>query len=362
MPASLPAAGAPDVEAVLAGDQAHAWLLAGATVGTDGSRRVAFWSAPAAGGAWQPAATSTVSGDGPEDTISGLARMGPTSVAFGSRPSPIHGIPRPSPWVAGPAAGPWQEVPVLRELFGGENVVGLGGLAGGPHGFTIAGTWVNPSNRAVATVWRSPDGRHWQRNDTDPALGGTRGEYTSAVAVADAASGLAVVGSALAPTPADPAAQRGALWQSTDGTTWARVGAGDPSLQGHATQVRADHVVAFDGGWVAVGARTTPTSAAVVIWWWGRGSQLVSTAVTVPGPVTATALAVAGDELLVGALAGGHPRLWAATVRGAGAPHLRAISTPPHAGTAARAALLLAADGGRALLVIGPRVWWGALP
>jgi hypothetical protein len=239
----------------------------------------------------------------------------------------------------------------------------VGGLAAGPHGFTIAGTWVNAANRAVATVWRSADGRTWQRNDTDPALGGATGEYTSAVAVADAPWGLAVVGSALAPTPADPAAQRGALWQSTDGTTWDRVGAGDTSLEAHATQVRVDHVVAFGAGWVAVGSRTTPTSSAMVLWSWRPGNRLQATTVEAPGPVSATVLAASGTELVVGALAGGRPRLWTASVRGGGGPpRLRTIGLPPGAGTGTKGALLVAVSGVEALLVIGPQVWWGALP
>jgi hypothetical protein len=356
-PVEVPGTGTLDVEAALAGDQSGPWLLAGATVARDGTRQVAFWSAPGAG-AWARSATVTATPDGPLDTITGLARDGARTVGFGWHPSPIHGIPRPSPWIAGPAAGSWREVRTPRELFGGENVISLGGLAGGAHGFTIAGTWVNAANRAVATVWRSADGEQWQRDDTDPALGGAPGELTSALGVADGGGGLATVGDAIAPTPEDPTAERGALWESPDGVGWARVGPRDVSLAGGGgVQVRVDHVAAVGDGWAAVGSRA---GSLVVLWSWGPRQPLVASAVPVTGTLSSTALAVAGATVLVGAVAGGRPHLWAAT-----SGRLAPLGLPGGAGDGRASKMVLAASGRVLLLVVdqtaGARAWWGTL-
>lgn len=354
-PVVLPGGGAIDVEAVLAGDGTSPWLAAGATISVDRGRQVAVWTAPSPAGLWARASTAAVSGDGPQDTITGLARDGSVTVAFGSRSSPIHGIPRPSPWVAvNRAATSWQEVPTRRELFGGENVVAIGGLAGGPHGFTVAGTWSNKADRPVATVWRSGDGRSWQRDDADPSLTGARGQFTAALDVADGPTGLAAVGSVLTVSPANPYAERGALWESRDGSVWDHVGDEDGRLGRPGEQVRVDLVAALGGGWIATGSRTTPGSSALMVWSWGPRGRPAATALAAAGPVHATALAVSDTAVVVGGVAGGRPVLWEARTSGGlrvGRWRRVALPSQPRVGGATR--VLVAARGPSVLLVVG---------
>ncbi len=362
-----------DITVVLPGDAAHPWLVGGSRSGA-----VAIWWASAATGPWYAATFTTVSGDGPSDTILGLARSGAVTAAFGSHASPIHGNPRPSPWTSADGGRSWSEVPTLRELFGGENIVGLGALTGGPHGLFVAGTWVNHADRAVATVWRSTDGRRWTRNDSDPALAGGAGELTEAAAVGDAASGVVAVGSALVPTLAAPAGQRGALWASDDGAAWSRVDVTDRSLNAGDGQVQVERVEPSPtGGWIAAGVRTSAGRAQVVVWTWGAGVALhatpVGSAVDANGAlavgglaVTPSAVLVTASTVLVTASAAGRPLLWAGHLDGHGrAGQWRAVTPPAAAPPSGLRAVLVASAGGSTVVALrgisGSQLWTGAL-
>ncbi len=340
-----------DVAAVLAGTGTAPWLIGGAVGG-----RVAIWSAGVAAGPWRLAAMAPVSGDGPDDTILGLARVGTVALAFGNHPSPIHGNPRPSPWTSMSPFTAWNEVTTLRELFGGENIVGLGGVAGGPHGFEIAGTWIDAGNRAVATVWTSADGRAWTRNDHDPQLAGAAGELTTAADVADAPSGLAAVGAALV-MGSTSGAQVGAIWESPDGRIWSRVDPGDAVLGGGDGEVEVEHVRPLGRGWIAAGVSTVAGRSRILVWAWGPGQRLVVTAVAPALPAGANLVvsdvAVTSTAVLVAAVAAGRPMLWIGPV---GATHLpgrwRPVAAPPAGVPAGLRSALVATSGGSTVLVL----------
>jgi hypothetical protein len=346
---------------VLSGRGAEPWLVGGSTSGG-----VAIWSANSPGGPWLPATFTTVSGDGPYDTITGLARSRGVTAAFGSHPSPIHGNPRPSPWTLADPGASWHEVPVLRELFGGENIISLGGLTGGEHGFFIAGTWIAASNRAVATVWRSTDGRSWVRNDGDANLAGVAGEITMADDVADGPGGIVAVGSALIPTPAAPTAQHGALWESSDGATWTRVGLHHPSLDAGAGQVQVERVQPLPLGWVAAGIRSVGGRSEAVVWTWGPNQQLSAERLPLPAPtptgVVVTGLAVTSSSVIVAGAALGRPLLWTGRVGPGGrVGHWRPVTAPTATPPARLDAALVAAEGGTTLLALrgagGSQLW-----
>src|SRR5581483_12184348 len=359
--AVVPATGAVHVGAVVAGDGPDPWLLAGSTTVPGRAQRVAFYSSPRPGAPWVPAPAAAVGPDGPEATIRGLARAGGRAVAFGWYNSPNHGIPRPSPWVAGPGTADWREVPTVRELFSGENVVTLGDVAGGARGFTIAGTWVNASGRSVATVWRSSDGQQWRRIDSDPVLAGARGEITSALGAADGPAGVAGVGDALVPTPADPGGERGALWQSGDGSDWARVAPTDAALGAPGAQVRVDHVAATPTGWCAVGSWSTSATRGVVVWSWGPGRRLAATTLGGGERITSTAVAASGATDVVSAVVDSKLRVWASS----GGNAFHPVAAPAAAPGGPPATVLAALNGHQLLLAVdgpnGSQVWWGSV-
>jgi hypothetical protein len=342
---------AADLTAALPGRGPDPWLVGGSSAGG-----VAIWWAPGAHGPWERATFTAITHDGPLDTILGLARTRGVAVALGSHASPIHGIPRPSPWTSADGGRSWSEVPTLRELFGGENIVGLGALTAGPHGFFVAGTWVAADNRSVATVWQSPDGQRWVRNDHDPSLAGAPGELTMAAGVGDGAGGLVTVGSALIPTPAAPAAQRGAVWQSADGVAWARLDPGAAALGAGPGQVEVERVVPVAGGWVAAGVRSHGGRSEVVVWTWRPGGALTATTLpssATPGELVVSGLAVSPSSAMLAAGAGGVPKLWLAPLGAAGQPgRWRPVSPPPGPAPSGLRAVALAFDGTTAAVVL----------
>jgi hypothetical protein len=363
-PAALVGSGQGDVDvaSVLAADANHPWLLGGDTIAADGTRSVAIWSAPAApAGPWQPASFTPVSLDAPYDVILSLARTATNTLAFGSRASPLHGNPRPSVWALSQGVS-WAEVPTLRELFGGENVLTLGGLAGGVHGFFLAGTWINAANRQVATVWRSADGTQWSRNDTDAALAGGPGEITSALDTADSQSGIVTVGTALDSTSAHPGAQRGAIWWSPDGRGWQREASDDPSLSA-ADQTTVQIVSATPDGWLAAGIRTTPAGSVPRVWsspdavhW--TPDNLPSSG---PGDLVVTGIATSGAWRFVSGVRNRQPVLWATRTR-----TWRPVGMPDGVAPGALRSVLVAAQGASVLIVLRgdarSTVWWTSWP
>ena len=204
------------------------WLLGGGVVTPDGVNHVTIWVAPGPGGPWRTASMHPFAGrDGPNELILGLAGG---DVALGSYRAPREGYPRPSTWTAAPgsAGGAWQEVLADRELFGGPSIVAIGddaggGLTSGPHGYHIAGTWIGPANRVVATVWSSATGSRWVRDDVDPAFTAGPDAQSYGDDIADGAAGLLMVGSTAEPTRADPTREVGSLWYSGDGSRWRRL-------------------------------------------------------------------------------------------------------------------------------------------
>lgn len=289
-------------------------MAGGATVDAGGVRHVALWASRSGlAGPWAPVTFFPASSDAPSDLITGVATSNGSFAAFGSRPSPLHGIPRPSVWRArGDPPLTWDESPTLREQFGGENVVGIGGLAGGPHGFTIAGAWINTAGRSSAVVWRSPDGRSWARNDTDPTFVGAGGELPQAVDVADSTDGVVVVGRAPNPSPADPVAQDGAIWWSGDGARFRRVLAASP--RGPGAQISIDAVRVADGRYVAAGTDSVHGRTTLALWSSDDGQRWVSeptgVLLSARAPASVTALALRGHAIFVAAVVEGHPSVW----------------------------------------------------
>jgi hypothetical protein len=234
-----------------------------------------------------------------------------------------------------------------RELFGGPNVVTVGGMSGGPHGFTIAGTWIGPANHPVVAAWRSGDGTHWARDDTDPALAGRPGETPLGYGVADGPAGLLLVGAAEEPAAGH---EDGALWYSTGGSTWVRVGADDPSLTG-ADQTVVATVQPLGGGWLSGGSRTTGGRTTPTVWAVTTRPAVAVRATSLPvaagvRSALVTAVAVTATAALAAGVADGRAALWWAPVHAGGLGAWQALSPPPlGAAASVRSGLVAAARG-----------------
>jgi hypothetical protein len=298
------------------------WLVGGDTLTSDGVTHVGIWSASSPTGPWKRARMQAVPDrDGPYETVLGFGRVAGRTVALGSRTSPEEGYPRPSTWTGDGAATSWREALAGRELFGGPDIVALGGITGGPHGYSVAGTWVGPSGRPGVAVWRSSDGAHWARNDSDPALVGDAGETPLALDAADNRRGILVVGMASAPLPDQPGHQRGAMWYSPTGASWRRLPASDSRLDppGH-TSVTA--VRALGDGWVAAGTTGDGETTRPTIWTVGADLRLRSRTLPVDAGqspdamsgVTVSGLSVSATTAVAAGVSGGQPVLWAAAV------------------------------------------------
>lgn len=326
----------PFPDTVLAGGGGRPWLIGGVIVTPEPAtpeglvvaneaRRVAIWEARAPGGPWKLVGMNAVAGrDGPFETVLYLARRATASVAFGSRASPTEGYPRPSTWTR--TMDGWSEKLAPRELFGGPDIVGYGGMATGPGGFFLAGTWSDSRGHAEASVWGSPDGSRWSRASAQ-TFEGTTGETPFGEGVADNEHGVVLIATAEAPTNRDPASQHGAAWFSGDGASWARLG---PGVPGRST---FGAVVAETNDWVIAGTIGSSGRERAAVWTVGTDVS-IHPARPLPGPPTShvriTAAWSSGSRTFVAGVADGHPALWSAPNGASGIPSKWSrIQTPP---------------------------------
>jgi hypothetical protein len=96
--------------------------------------------------------------------------------------------------------------------------IGVEGVAYGPGGFVAYG-WARPDGRLTATLWRSADGRTWERVPA-PAGFDTEGLMLPGLrlmAIAGSEDGY-LLGGTIYGRPAP----RAAIWSSPDGLTWTR--------------------------------------------------------------------------------------------------------------------------------------------
>jgi hypothetical protein len=313
-------------DAVLGAGASQPWLIGGVIVTpqpatteglvvTNEQRQVAIWEAATPRGRWDVARMKAVPDrDGPFETVLYFARRSATSVAFGSRASPTEGYPRPSAWTRTGAG--WQEALEPRELFGGPNIIGFGGMAAGPHGLFIGGTWSDSHGHAEASVWSSADGSAWARV-SDPSFEGTQGETPIGGGVADNKNGLLLIATIEAPTPQSPGAEHGGAWYSQDGRSWTRV---NPTTRAQST---FGAVVPSGQGWLVAGTVGAGSNRRAAVWT-VRGRPNLGKPSLLPGAATAdskiTAAWSSAMRLYVAGVAGGRPALWSAALDHHGVP------------------------------------------
>jgi hypothetical protein len=238
-----------------------------------------------------------------------------------------------------PPGQPLAELPLPREVFGGERIIGFTGLTASQRGGFAAGTWDGRTNQAVAQVWHTTDGADWERLDGIPALTSTAEENLRGSAVAVGGRRVVLVGAALhLRRLAD--GDDGAIWWSDDGRQWMRADLAGARLTGPGDQEL--RVVAPAGdGFMASGA----SSQTAAIWWspdgrvWHAAHPLSSGKGT---GATITSLTIFADRRWAAGVVGGAPRLWSSPDGSRWTAERLPIGTPP---SGAQAVTLAATDG-----------------
>ncbi|GAB2611811.1 hypothetical protein Aab01nite_67290 [Paractinoplanes abujensis] len=135
------------------------WAVGGvlSPAGSDGqaaaAARPAAWTG-GPGGTWTAVRFAPLSTSyyGPKQIIRSVACADGKVAMVGAVPGGAHGNPRVSTWRLG-TDGRMAENAAPFETYGGDEAVGVGPIAAGPHGFAIAGI-----RSSGAAAWFSPDG------------------------------------------------------------------------------------------------------------------------------------------------------------------------------------------------------------
>jgi hypothetical protein len=129
-------------------------------------------------------------------------------------------------------------------------------VAGGP-GLVAVGSARTEEGGTDAAVWTSTDGVTWSRIPHDAAVfGGSGNEGIRAIAAGP--EGLVAVGY-------NHAYSEGAVWTSIDGIEWSRA-PHNAELFGYPSFRSLEDVVAFNGGFVAVGSVWSDGSLRAAVW------------------------------------------------------------------------------------------------
>jgi hypothetical protein len=159
----------------------------------------------------------------------------------GAKSGGAHGNPRVTTWYRRDD-GTYTDVVAAFELYGGPLAVTVQRIAGGPHGWLIAG-----GRTSGAAVWISDDARDFRLVDDDPALSNDDSMETLAWDQVHDGDRWTVVGSAAVKgrLPRVPMA-----WTSPDGVSWHR-----QEVPGSDGFTDLERVIKVDDGLLAAGIR-----------------------------------------------------------------------------------------------------------
>jgi len=206
------------------------------------------WSLLAADG-------SAFGGMPPAQGVNALVAGGPGLVAVGGEYTESEADA--AGWTS-PDGRAWSRVLHDEAVFGGEGTqFALAVAAGGP-GLVAVGA-DEAGGDSDAAVWTSPDGLAWSRVPHDEAVFGGP-DLQIMTSVAAGGPGLVAVG-------ADGSGGDWvlAVWTSPDGRNWGRLPLDQAALGGPGSQ-RAERVVAWSGGLVAVGEATSQEGFCAAVW------------------------------------------------------------------------------------------------
>ncbi len=158
-----------------------------------GTRKPVLWERTP-DGTWHEAPVRVTSFYGAQATLASMSSYRRLSV-LGAVAGGAHANPRPSFFTGG--TGGISEHEQNFYVWGGENAIGIVGVAAGPTGLLMVGQWAPDGHRASGALWTSADGRAYVRHDEIPGLGDSLGgrRTTAPLAASYAAGRFVVVGS-----------------------------------------------------------------------------------------------------------------------------------------------------------------------
>ena len=318
------------------------WYVVGATSTRSGETRPAVWSSPDAS-RWQ-----TVRLDPGRDVFAVRDLLGSVGcsrgriAAVGARAGGPRGTLRTTTWRqrADGSLIAWR---APLGLFGGVKGVKVSRMAGGPHGFLIAGT-----RTGGAAVWRSPDARAFRIEEGAPGLASTARSGTQGFDSVWHDGAWWVIG-----TATDDAGFVSAMtWTPADGGSWTR-----HPVPGGASLATAERAAETPKGLLAVGLDDHTFGAWTLSGGsWSGGSTFGRQDPAGLEAAYVSGLAVAGNDVVASYSDGVRFRLAAATVGGAWtdlvAPESVTVNGDHQVAVASGAGrfLLLTDDGTRGLV------------
>jgi hypothetical protein len=158
-----------------------------------GTRKPVLWERSPTG-AWRDAPIAVTSFYGAQATLASMSSY-QRLTALGAVAGGAHANPRPSFFTGG--TGGIAEHEQNFYVWGGENAIGIVGVAAGPDRLLMVGEWAPDGHRASGALWTSADGRAYVRHDEIPGLGDSLGgrRTTAPLAASYAAGRFVVVGS-----------------------------------------------------------------------------------------------------------------------------------------------------------------------
>ena len=153
----------------------------------------------------------------------------------------------------------WERVPHNPEVFGdrepGDGVTAMQSVVSFGGGLIAVGQAPSSDGHGAA-VWTSEDGFSWERIEADSrAFGGPGDQIALSVAVDDGTAVAVGVDAFLQVDHGGPG-----VWRSSNGEPWRRV-----DVREH-TDTVMEHVVAYSGGFLAVGADYADSDPTVAVW------------------------------------------------------------------------------------------------
>ncbi len=136
-----------------------------------GTRKPVLWARTPAGD-WHEAPVTVTSFYGAQATLASMSAY-QRLTALGAVAGGAHANPRPSFFAGG--AGGIAEHEQNFYVWGGENAIGIVGVAAGPTSLLMVGQWAPDGHRASGALWTSADGRAYLRHDEIPGLGDSLG-------------------------------------------------------------------------------------------------------------------------------------------------------------------------------------------
>lgn len=183
---------------------------------------------------------SAIPGSEGIQTMGSVIHDGARFVAVGSEETDAGG--RAAVWISSDGIE-WSRVDNDESVFGGTGMEDV--VAGGP-GYVAVGTdWSEPFGSAHGVVWTSVDGEIWNRSDSDDLESVL--PFSGVYSVIAGGPGLVAVGWDF---DTETFEGNAAVWTSSDGFSWDRV----PDPDGTFSRALMSDVVAYEGGYVAVGS------------------------------------------------------------------------------------------------------------